>query len=72
MTDSEIILWSYIRWWKIWANFLRQKPLHVSTDDNWFDRYIIPDFYCYDKKLIIEIDWSIHNLKEVYVLDQHK
>jgi very-short-patch-repair endonuclease len=72
MTDSEVILWSFIKWWKIWAKFQRQKPIYVYTDNNWLDRYIIPDFYCYEKKIILEIDWSVHNLKEVYELDLYK
>ena len=72
MTDSEVILWSFIKWWQIWANFLRQKPIYVFTEDSWLDRYIIPDFYCYKSKIILEIDWSVHNLKEVYQLDLYK
>ncbi|MBT3728943.1 DUF559 domain-containing protein [bacterium] len=32
----------------------------------------MPDFYCYEKKLIIEIDGSIHYLKEVLNLDIEK
>ena len=72
MTESEVILWSFIKWWKLWVKFLRQKPIYVFTENTWLDRYIIPDFYCYDKRLILEIDWSIHNLKEVYELDLYK
>jgi len=72
MTESEVILWSFIKWWKLWVKFLRQKPIYVFTENTWLDRYIIPDFYCYDKRLILEIDWSIHNLKEVYELDIYK
>jgi very-short-patch-repair endonuclease len=72
MTESEVILWSFIKWWKIWVNFLRQKPIYVFTENSWLDRYIIPDFYCYEKKLILEIDWSIHNLKDIYELDLYK
>jgi very-short-patch-repair endonuclease len=33
-------------------------------------RYIISDFYIAKKKLIIEIDWSIHKLSEVLNLDK--
>lgn len=72
MTESEIILWSFIKWWNIWGRFLRQKPIYVFTENNWLDRYIIPDFYCHEKKLILEIDWNIHNLKEIYELDLYK
>ena len=72
MTESEVILWTFIKWWKIWAKFLRQKPIYVFTENNWFNRYIIPDFYCYKKKIILEVDWSIHNIKEIYKLDLYK
>ena len=72
MTESEIILWSFIKWWKLWINFLRQKPMYVYTEYNWQDRFIIPDFYCHEKKIILEIDWSVHNLKEIYLLDKYK
>jgi len=71
-TITEIILWWYIKWWKLWAKFLRQKPVYVFTENSWLDRYIIPDFYCFENKIIIEIDWGIHNLKEVYELDKYK
>ena len=72
MTVSEMILWSFLRSKKLWIKFLRQKPIYVYTDNSWLDRYIISDFFCYEKKLILEIDWNIHNLKEVYILDCHK
>ena len=72
MTKSEVILWQYIKSWKLWVKFLRQKPIYVFTENNWLDRFLIPDFYCYEKKLIIEIDGSIHYLKEVLNLDIEK
>jgi len=72
MTDAEIILWNFIQWEKLWIQFLRQKPIYVFTENSWLDRYIIPDFYCHKKRIILEIDGSIHNLKEVYELDCYK
>ncbi len=72
MTESELILWSFIRGGKLGVKFLRQKPMYVFTEDSGLDRYIIPDFYCFEKKLILEIDWSIHDVKEVYRLDKYK
>ena len=72
MTKSEVILWQYIKSWKLWVKFLRQKPIYVFSENNWLDRFLIPDFYCYEKKLIIEIDGSIHYLKEVLNLDIEK
>ncbi len=72
MTESEVVLWSFIKWWKIWASFLRQKPIYVFTENSWLRRYIIPDFYCYKSKIILEIEWNIHDIKEVYELDLYK
>ena len=71
-TPSEIILWNHIKNWKLGIKFLRQKPIYVFTENSWLDRFIIPDFYCFEKKIIIEIDWSIHDLKDVYNLDEQK
>ncbi|MDD2871961.1 MAG: DUF559 domain-containing protein, partial [Candidatus Gracilibacteria bacterium] len=36
------------------------------------DRFIIPDFYCHEMKIILEIEGSVHNLKEIYLLDKYK
>ena len=72
MTESEIILWNFIRNKKLWVKFLRQKPIFVFTENNWKDRYIIPDFYCFEKNIILEIDWNIHDLEEIYELDKYK
>ncbi len=72
MTQSELILWNSIKNKNLWYKFLRQKPILLFTEYSWFNRYIIPDFYCFEKKIIIEVDWSIHNLKEIYALDLEK
>ena len=72
MTYSEEIIWNELRFNKVWYRFLRQKPIYVFTEYYWLDRFIISDFYCHKLKLIIEIDWSVHNLKEVYELDKYK
>ena len=71
-TESELLLWNEIRYDKLWLRFLRQKPVYIFTDGNWLNRFIIPDFYCDEKKIVIEIDWSIHDLKEVLILDIEK
>ncbi len=73
ITEVEIILWEKLRNRKIlWKKFLRQFPIYVFTENSWLDRFIIPDFVCKEYKLIIELDWSVHNLKEVLVLDIEK
>jgi len=72
MTDAEKILWEKIRAKKLWIKFYRQRPVLVMTENSMLDRYVIPDFYSPDNKVIIEIDWSVHDIKEVYLLDLEK
>ena len=71
-TKSEVTLWNYLKWRQLWYRFNRQSPLYVFTENSGLDRYIIPDFYCKERKLIIEIDWSVHSDKHVYSLDREK
>ena len=72
MTKSEKIFWEAVRWDKLWERVLRQKIFYVYTESNWINRYIIPDFYIASKKLIIEIDWSIHKISDILKLDKIK
>lgn len=73
MTNYEKLLWEKLRAKKFnWIKFQKQFCLYVFTEDSWLDRYIIPDFYCSKYKLIIELDWNIHDLKEIYKLDGAK
>lgn len=73
LTEVEVILWDKLRDRKLnWIKFLRQYPIYVYTEYFWLDRYIIPDFVCKSKKIVIELDWWIHDLKDVYLLDREK
>ena len=72
MTKSEVILWNFIQKEVLDVKFLRQKPIFVYTENSWLDRFIIADFYCHSKKLIIEVDWSIHDIPEILELDIYK
>ena len=73
MTDTEKILWNQLKWKQLKnIKFLRQVPIYVYTENSGMDRYIIADFVCRENKIIIELDWSIHNLKEVFDLDKYK
>lgn len=53
-TSAEKVFWELVRNNKLWLKFRRQHP---------FGRYIV-DFYCHELKLVIEIDWSIHDIEE--------
>lgn len=57
MTTTEKILWSKLSNKQIdGLRFRKQHPI---------DRYIV-DFYCYEIKLIIEIDGGIHDSQKEY------
>jgi very-short-patch-repair endonuclease len=56
MTEAEKILWNELKNRKFMGlKFRRQHPIH---------RYI-GDFYCHEKKLIIEVDGGIHDQEEI-------
>ncbi|MEK7226588.1 MAG: endonuclease domain-containing protein [Bacteroidota bacterium] len=54
-THAEEIVWGYLKTKPFGIKFRRQHPYLV---------YIL-DFYCHSLKLVIEVDGSIHKLKEV-------
>ncbi|QFR38740.1 DUF559 domain-containing protein [Candidatus Gracilibacteria bacterium 28_42_T64] len=73
MTGSEKILWEKLKSKQLKnIKFLRQAPVYVYTENSGLDRYIISDFLCREYNLIIELDGSVHDLKEIYELDKHK
>src|SRR3989338_11445231 len=58
-TKAEEMLWWYLRGQKLGVKFKRQHSI---------GGYIL-DFYCPEKKLIIELDGEIHNTKEAKEYD---
>ena len=60
-TPSEKLLWKHIRNRQLLGRiFLRQ---HAVVYDSYQDEYFffVPDFYCIDEKLAIELDGKIHD-----------
>jgi very-short-patch-repair endonuclease len=55
MTEAELILWNGLKQNKL--NGYRFKAQHPIKS-------FIADFYCHNKKLVIEIDGIIHNTEE--------
>ena len=59
-TDAEAIMWECLRNRKLNGyKFLRQHPIGG----------FIADFYCHQKRLIVEIDGGIHKRKDVHDKD---
>lgn len=62
-TKSEILLWRRLKGKQMMGyTFHRQKPL----------LNFIADFYCYDLKLVIELDGYYHEREEVKIKDEVK
>ncbi len=59
-TESEELLWQYLRNRKLMEKkFLRQHPIiHQTVWNEHF--FYIPDFYCSELKLAVELDGGIH------------
>ena len=64
MTKGEKLLWQKLRAKRFHGlKFLRQHPITYEIINN--ERiYFIPDFYCAEKKVIIEIDGKIHDFQK--------
>jgi cyclase len=59
-THAEEVLWGYLRTKPFGYKFRRQHP---------YAHYIL-DFYCHHKKLVIEVDGSVHENEEVQAIDK--
>ena len=67
MTDEEKVLWSVLRNRKFHGlKFLRQHPILYQVDDHKQPLFFIVDFYCAEKKLVIELDGRIHDFQKEY------
>ncbi len=60
LTDSETLLWEQLRNRRLSGlKFLRQHPIVYKADYLGLN-YFIADFYCHEKKTVIELDGPIH------------
>ena len=65
-TESEKQLWVELRNRKLSGyKFLRQHPIIYKADYKGLN-YFIADFYCDSKKMVIELDGSIHDETKEY------
>ncbi|MBC8385585.1 MAG: endonuclease domain-containing protein [Candidatus Cloacimonetes bacterium] len=64
-TKAEKLFWEIVRNRQIKnVKFNRQFPIYFEYDG--LKRFFIADFYCHEKKLIIEIDGGIHEQQKDY------
>ena len=62
-TEAEKVLWQQLRGRKL--NDLKFRRQHGINQ-------FIADFYCHELKLVIELDGSIHHLKDVAQYDEYR
>jgi very-short-patch-repair endonuclease len=63
MTGTEALLWANLRNRKLMnLKFLRQHPIIYQVIQN-KPLYFVADFYCAEKKLVIEVDGKIHDFQ---------
>ena len=66
MTPEEKLLWKNLRNRKFFGlKFLRQHPIVYDTINN-KPLFFVADFYCAEKKMIIEVDGKIHDFQKEY------
>jgi len=72
MTKEEEMLWQKLRGRKLQSfKFLRQHPIVYDRINNQ-PKYFIVDFYCAEKKLIIEVDGRIHDFQKTRDKDREE
>ncbi len=63
-TPEEKLLWMHLRRRKLKGRkFLRQHPIIYESDKK-EHFFFIPDFYCAEEKLVIELDGKIHDFQK--------
>ena len=66
-TKAETVLWQHLRNRKMeGCKFLRQHPIVHQQYNNEFPMFFVADFYCAEKKLVIELDGKIHDFQKDY------
>jgi len=65
-TKSEKLLWEHLRKRRLEGHrFIRQKPF-IYKEDSTRKYFFIADFYCAEKKLVIELDGKVHDYQQYY------
>ena len=62
LTPAEKLLWEYLKGSRLGYKFRQQHPMMC---------YVV-DFYCHTSRLVVEIDGTIHTLKDVKMTDAEK
>lgn len=71
-TPAERTLWPHLRKRRLNGyRFLRQKPI-IYSQRNYKKDFFIADFYCAEKKLVLELDGGYHKYQQQYDRNRDK
>ena len=63
-TCSEKMFWAIVRNRKLGVKFTIQFAITFNYEGK--NKFFVADFYCFEKKLVVEIDGSIHEQQKEY------
>ena len=70
-TRAETLFWEQVRGRKFQdLKFYRQFPIFYELNDH--ESFFIADFFCFDKKIVIEIDGKIHDYRYKQDVDRSR
>jgi very-short-patch-repair endonuclease len=62
-TGAETLFWNAVRDRRFMGlKFYRQHPLFIELDGK--ETFFIADFYCHERRTVVEIDGKIHDYKK--------
>ena len=64
-TNAEKILWNTVRSRKL-NNCKISRQVPIFYDFKGIEKFFIADFYCHEKKLVIEVDGGYHKTQKEY------
>jgi len=62
-SEAEKVFWENVRKKRLRGlKFYRQYPIYYEIDNN--ESFFIADFFCFEKKTIIEVDGKVHQYRK--------
>lgn len=64
-TSAEKVFWETVRDRRLFGRkFYRQHPIFIPDYER--DSFFVADFYCHERKLVVEIDGKVHDFQQDY------
>lgn len=64
-TNAEKVFWENVRYRRLFGRkFYRQYPIFIPDYDR--DSFFVADFFCHERKLVVEIEGKVHDFQKDY------